>query len=116
MLAAIGLLCVIGVYYARGNPFDLIVMAFAGVAGPFLRRAGYPMAPLVIGMVLGPALELPLRLGLIITDGSIAAFVTGHPIALALLLLTAAALLWPVLRALLEHRRAAASPASHKQA
>jgi putative tricarboxylic transport membrane protein len=104
MLAAIGLLCVIGVYYVRGNPFDLIVMVAAGVAGLFLRRAGYPMAPLVIGMVLGPALELSLRQGLIITDGSIAAFVTGHPIAAVLLAVTAVALLWPAVRSLLDRR------------
>jgi len=96
MLAAIGVLCVLGVYYVRGNPFDLIVMFSAGVGGFFLRRAGYPMAPLIIGMVLGPAFELSLRQGLIITDGSFTAFMTGHPIALALLALTAIGLLWPV--------------------
>lgn len=107
MLASIGLLCVIGVYYVRGNPFDLVIMVIAGVGGLFLRRAGYPMAPLIIGMVLGPALELSLRQGLIITDGSISAFVVGHPIALVLLLVTAAALLWPIMRALLDRRRSA---------
>lgn len=105
MLAMIGILCVIGVYYVRGNPFDLIVMVCAGVAGLFLRRAGYPMAPLIIGMVLGPALELSLRQGLIITNGSISAFWTGHPIAAGLLILTAFVLAWPLLRLVVARRR-----------
>ncbi|MEM7488000.1 MAG: tripartite tricarboxylate transporter permease [Pseudomonadota bacterium] len=100
MLGAIGVLCVLGVFYVRGNPFDLLVMFGAGVAGLFLRRAGYPMAPLIIGMVLGPALELSLRQGLILTDGSIAAFVTGSPIAATLLAVTVVVLVWPVATAL----------------
>ncbi|NIA69737.1 hypothetical protein HBA54_14130 [Pelagibius litoralis] len=101
MLGAIGVLCVLGVYYVRGNPFDLLVMFGAGVAGFFLRRADYPMAPLIIGMVLGPAFELSLRQGLILTDGSILAFVSGHPISAVLLALTALVLLWPVARRIL---------------
>jgi putative tricarboxylic transport membrane protein len=81
MLVMICLLCTVGVYFVRGNPFDLLVMAIAGILGFVLRRQGYPMAPLVIGMVLGPTLEISLRQGLIITDGSFAAFFVGHPIA-----------------------------------
>ncbi|MEH6522954.1 tripartite tricarboxylate transporter permease [Sulfitobacter sp.] len=81
MLVMICLLCTVGVYFVRGNPFDLLVMAIAGILGFILRRQGYPMAPLVIGMVLGPTLEISLRQGLIITDGSFSAFFVGHPIA-----------------------------------
>ena len=84
MLVMISLLCTVGVYFVRGNPFDLLVMALAGILGFVLRRQGFPMAPLVIGMVLGPTLEISLRQGLIITDGSFAAFFTGHPIAAVL--------------------------------
>ena len=84
MLVMISLLCTVGVFFVRGNPFDLLVMAFAGIFGFILRRQGFPMAPLVIGMVLGPTLEISLRQGLIITDGSFAAFFTGHPIAAVL--------------------------------
>jgi putative tricarboxylic transport membrane protein len=58
------------------------------------------MAPLVIGMVLGPTLELSLRQGLIITDGSFAAFFTGHPIALGLTIAAAGMLSLPLIRAL----------------
>lgn len=100
MMTAIVILCAVGIYFVRGNPFDLLVMGGAGFIGFLLRRQGFPMAPLVIGMVLGPTLELTLRQGLILTDGNFLAFFTGHPIALVLGLTAVAALLLPVVRAL----------------
>ncbi|MFK8080753.1 MAG: tripartite tricarboxylate transporter permease [Granulosicoccus sp.] len=98
MLAAISILCVVGVYFVRGNPFDLLIMVCAGVVGFLLRRRGFPMPPLVIGMVLGPTLEISLRQGLIITDGSFSAFFTGHPIALFLLFAALGMLSLPLVR------------------
>ncbi len=100
MLVMITLLCTVGVYFVRGNPFDLIVMAIAGIVGFILRRQGYPMAPLVIGMVLGPTLEISLRQGLIITDGSFAAFFVGHPIAAVLVVAALGMLSLPFIRML----------------
>lgn len=108
MMTAIVLLCAVGVYFVRGNPFDLMVMGCAGVIGFLLRRQGFPMAPLVIGMVLGPTLELTLRQGLILKDGEFSAFFTDHPIALALTLLALAALAAPAVRAWLGRARVAA--------
>lgn len=84
----------------RGNPFDLLITALAGIAGFLLRRQGFPMPPLVIGMVLGPTLEIGLRQGLILTDGSFAAFFTGHPIALVLTIAALVMLSLPLWRAL----------------
>jgi putative tricarboxylic transport membrane protein len=102
MLAMIVLLCSVGVYFVRGNPFDLMVMGGAGIMGFLLRRQGMPMAPLVIGMVLGPTLEISLRQGLIITDGNFAAFFTGHPLAAVLVVLAAGMLSLPLIRHLRE--------------
>lgn len=106
MLVCIVLLCAVGVYFVRGNPFDLLVMGVAGVLGFALRRNGYPMAPLVIGMVLGPTLEISLRQGLIITDGRFMAFFTGHPIALVLVVAASGMLCLPLVRALRARRAA----------
>lgn len=100
MMTAIVILCAVGIYFVRGNPFDLLVMGGAGVVGFLLRRQGVPMAPLVIGMVLGPTLELTLRQGLILTDGNFLAFFTGHPIALVLALAALGALSLPLIRAM----------------
>jgi putative tricarboxylic transport membrane protein len=106
MLTAITMLCVVGVYFVRGNPFDLMVMAIAGVIGFILRRQGYPMAPLVIGMVLGPTLEMSLRQGLIITNGDFMAFFTGHPIAVGLSLAAIGMLSLPLVRITIAGRAA----------
>ena len=107
MMVAIVILCVIGIYFVRGNPFDLIVLGFAGIGGFLLRWQGFPMAPLVIGMVLGPTLELSLRQGLILTGGDFAAFFTDHPIALALTLLAITAFTVPIVHAFIRARRSA---------
>jgi putative tricarboxylic transport membrane protein len=98
MLVMISLLCTVGVFFVRGNPFDLLIMALAGIFGFVLRRQGFPMAPLVIGMVLGPTLEISLRQGLIITDGSFAAFFIGHPIAAVLTVIALIMLSLPAIR------------------
>ena len=104
MMTAIVILCAVGIFFVRGNPFDLLVMGAAGFVGFLLRRQGFPMAPLVIGMVLGPTLELTLRQGLILTDGNFLAFFTGHPIALVLAIAAVLALSLPILRAIVGRR------------
>lgn len=100
MMTAIVLLCAVGIYFVRGNPFDLIVMGAAGIVGFILRRQGVPMAPLVIGMVLGPTLELTLRQGLILKDGNFFAFFES-PIALVLTIVSLIALALPAMRLIL---------------
>jgi putative tricarboxylic transport membrane protein len=106
MMTAVVILCAVGIYFVRGNPFDLLVMGGAGVAGFILRRQGFPIAPLVVGMVLGPTLELSLRQGLILTRGDIFAFAES-PIAMVLLVITAIALAVPVLRPVVARWRSA---------
>jgi hypothetical protein len=55
--------------------------ALAGIVEFLLRRQGFPMAPLVIGMALGPTQEISLRQGLILTDDRFSPFFVSHPIA-----------------------------------
>lgn len=104
MLASITVLCAVGVFFVNGNPFDLLIMVIAGIIGFIFRRQGFPMAPLVIGMVLGPTLEMSLRQGLILTDGQFGAFFIGHPIALVLTSIACIALLWKPLKLLFSKR------------
>lgn len=100
IMIVISLLCFVGAYLVRSNMMDIWVMVGAGLAGFAMRRQGYPMAPLVVGMILGPPLEVSLRQGLIITDGNILRFASEHPIALVLFTITALVLLWPAASAL----------------
>lgn len=97
LLTTIVVLVAMGTYSINSNPFDLVVAFIAGVAGFLLRYGGFPLAPVVIGFVLGPMIEQSLRQGLILTHHSFLAFFT-HPIAAALFVLTALCLLVPLIR------------------
>jgi putative tricarboxylic transport membrane protein len=69
-------LCVVGSYAIAQRLFDVWVMLGFGVLGYVLRRNGYPVAPLVLGMVLGDLMEKGLRRGLVLSDGSLLPFFT----------------------------------------
>lgn len=105
LMAMVAVLSFVGALAARGNPFDLLVMFFAGVLGFTMRRTGFPVAPLIIGFVLGGKFELELRTALILRDYSILNMLSD-PITLVLTILTVVALLWPSLRAFLAWRAA----------
>jgi putative tricarboxylic transport membrane protein len=107
LLASVVVLSFVGAYGVRGSAFDLLIALVAGVVGVFLRWNGFPTAPVVIGMVLGPIFEASLRQGLILTDGRISAFFLGHPIAVGLFVVTALILAWPLLAAATRRMRGA---------
>ncbi len=74
----------VGVYSVNSSLFDIYLLLFFGVLGYFLRRLDYPVAPAILGIVLGPRLELALRQSLILSHGSWTIFVT-EPISAVLL-------------------------------
>ena len=100
VLAAVVSLALIGAAAVRGNPFDVLVAVVFGIVGFALRRGGFPMAPLVIGLVLGPQLERSLRRGLLIKQDDFLAFFTHSWIATSLFIFTALLLALPLLRRL----------------
>ncbi len=69
-------LCVIGSYAISQRLFDVWTMLGFGVAGYVLRRYEYPMAPFVLGIVLGDLLDKNLRRGLVLSDGDLTPFFT----------------------------------------
>jgi putative tricarboxylic transport membrane protein len=69
-------LCAIGTYALAARMFDVWVMVAFGLIGFVLRQFNYPMAPLVLGIVLGDLLEKNLRRGLVLSDGDLLPFVT----------------------------------------
>ena len=103
-MAGIVMFSFIGAVSVRGNPLDLVVAALTGILAYVLRRGGYPLAPLVIGMVLGPALESSLRRGLLISRGDFFSFFTHSGIATTLFVLIALFLVWTVAAGVLEWR------------
>ena len=69
-------LCTVGSFAIAARLFDVWVMLAFGVLGFVLRLLNYPMAPLVLGLVLGDLLEKSLRRGLVLSDGDLSPFFT----------------------------------------
>ncbi len=76
LMPVVFVLCTIGAYAIASRVFDIWVMLGFGLIGYALRRMDYPMAPLVLGIVLGDILDKSLRRGLVLTDGDLAPFFT----------------------------------------
>jgi putative tricarboxylic transport membrane protein len=89
LVPIISVICLVGVYSVRNAFFDVWVMIAAGVIGFFLRRWRYPIAPFIIGVVLGPTTENSLRQTLLMFQGNVA-LVVDRPLAMTLLCLAIA--------------------------
>jgi len=85
-------LCVLGAYSITQRLFDVWVMLVVGVVCFLLRRRGFPVAPFVLGLVLGDIIDKSLRRGLVLSDGSLAPFFT-RPVSAVLAVLVLALLL-----------------------
>jgi len=108
-----GILCIsyIGVYAINAGTFDLLLVAGIGTLGYFLRKFGVPMAPLVLGVVLGNMMEQNLRRALSMTDGDVGVLFAS-PVSIALWTGAAAVVIVPqVLRRVRAARKVAAGPA-----
>jgi len=76
--------CVIGVYGVNNSIVDVWIMLIMGAVGYGLKKFGFDPAPLVLGLVIAPILEMSLRQSLIMSDGNWAIFLQ-RPISLVLL-------------------------------
>lgn len=100
--------CIVGVYSQSNSLDDLWLMVVFGVLGYFMKRYGFPAAPLILGLVLEPLFENALRQSLTLSHGSLAIFIT-RPISATLLAVTIAVILVPRVLRLLRSRRVAAA-------
>ncbi|MBL8359186.1 MAG: tripartite tricarboxylate transporter permease [Rubrivivax sp.] len=98
-------LCAVGSFAISGRMFDVWVMLAFGIVGYALRQWGYPMAPLVLGIVLGDLLEKNLRRALVLSDGDLTPFFT-RPISGALAAMVIGSVAWKVWSLQRERQRA----------
>jgi putative tricarboxylic transport membrane protein len=84
--------CVVGVYAVNGSVVDVWIAIVMGALGYGLRKLGFETAPIVLGAILAPMLELALRQSLAMSDGQYAIFVS-RPISGTLLAFGAALVL-----------------------
>lgn len=94
VMTAVVVFSVVGAFSLRNDLFDVWVVVAAGIAGYFLEARRVPLAPLILGLILGPMVEENMRSGLIKTRGSLTPFFT-RPICFALVLLLVASFLGP---------------------
>lgn len=78
------LFCILGAYSINQSLFDVWVMLGFGIVGYFLRKLDFPLAPAVLGLILGPMLEKSLRTSLEMSAGNFGIFFT-RPISAFLL-------------------------------
>jgi TctA family transporter len=86
VLVAVVLFSVVGSYALYNSMFDVYVMFAFGLVGFYLESQQVPLAPMILGLILGPMVEENLRAGLIKTAGDFTPFLT-RPICLTLLVL-----------------------------
>lgn len=98
-------LSLMGVYLVSFNTADLGTMVIIGVIAVVLRILDYPLAPLLLGFILGGMLEDNLRRALLIWDGSFA-FVWQRPLTATIMAITALIVLVPVVASIRGGRRA----------
>ncbi|MBI3918974.1 MAG: tripartite tricarboxylate transporter permease [Betaproteobacteria bacterium] len=92
----IAIFCLVGVYSVNYSVLDLWLMVGFGVVGYVAVKMSYPLAPLVLGLVLGGYMEVSLRQSLKMSQADLSIFFT-RPIAAAIMAVVIAIVLWPVL-------------------
>jgi TctA family transporter len=98
LMAVIFVFCIVGAYSVRNNTMDIWVMLAMGLLGFALERNGFPVAPVVLGIVLGPIVERTFMQSVIATDWDLLQFFT-RPISALLLVMTVTIWFLPVLKA-----------------
>ena len=91
-------ICAIGAYTVHSAMFDVVMMMVFGVVGYLFKKLKYPMAPLVLALVLGDMAEASFRQSMLLSQGSVSIFwsnkLVGGIAGLAMVML-----LWPLIGA-----------------
>jgi putative tricarboxylic transport membrane protein len=95
IMPIIMLLCAVGAFAIGNNLFSVLVVAAFGLIGFVMEKNGYPVAAMVLGIVVGTMAEQSFVTSIIKSDGSVLPFFE-RPVASVLAAMTIAALLWPV--------------------
>jgi len=101
-------ICAVGAYTVHNATFDVWLMLGFGVLGYVFKKLDYPMAPMVLALVLGDRAEDSFRQSMLISQGSLDVFFSNYLVAgissVALLLL-----FWPLISKVIGKKKAAAA-------
>ncbi len=104
LYTAILVFATLGVYSISGSVMEVLIAYAIGVLGFGMRRYDFPIAPVVLGVILGPLAELQLRRTLLVSDGDWSALV-DRPFAAAVLVVAVLAFVIPLLPGLIARLR-----------
>jgi putative tricarboxylic transport membrane protein len=107
--------CAIGAYTVHNSSFDVVLMLVFGVVGYVLKKCNYPLAPLVLAIVLGDKAEEAFRQSLISSQGSFGIFWSNGLVA-SIMALGLLAVFWPAISAAMRRLRFASPEHTSKQA
>jgi putative tricarboxylic transport membrane protein len=99
LMPAIVYICAIGAYAVNNRMIDLYYMVGFGVVGYLFKKLDYPIAPMVLALVLGDMAESAMRQALIIGQGSPLVFFRP-PIALPIMIVAIIIFFWPTITSL----------------
>jgi len=102
--------CAIGAYTVHNSTFDVVLMLIFGIVGYVLKKCEYPLAPMVLAIVLGDKAEESFRQSLLGSGGSLGVFF-ANPLVSTIMVLGLIALFWPIIQSGLTRLRASATPA-----
>jgi putative tricarboxylic transport membrane protein len=98
--------CAVGAFTVHNSMFDVGMMVVFGVVGYVFKKLDYPLAPLVLALVLGDMAESSFRQAMLLSQGSLAIF-WSSPLAATLMSIGLLMLFWQPLSRLRTGRRAA---------
>ena len=101
LIPTLTVLSLVGSFAIRNNFFDVLLTLVIGTLGYLFKRAGYPVAPVVLGLVLGSMFEGELRRALVLSGGSFSIFFT-NPVSCVILLVAFAIILFNLVKAVRE--------------
>ena len=90
----------------HNNTFDVVMMLVFGVAGYFMKKCNYPLAPMVLAIVLGDKAEEAFRQSLLASQGSLGVF-WSNALVSTIMALGLIALFWPIIQVGWERARGA---------
>lgn len=101
LIPAVLVFCLVGSYAINNSLFDVGVLIIAGFAGFLLKKVNFSVAPIILGMILGPLFESNLRRSLMLSEGNWSTFVT-RPFSLFFLIVVFLVLAGPSLLTVLQ--------------
>jgi putative tricarboxylic transport membrane protein len=106
LLPLVGVFCIVGAYTLSNSLFDVLVTVVFGVVGFFMRKYGYPVAPLVLGVILGPMAESNLNRAMLNSNNDVTVLLQ-RPFSAAFLILSVISIAVPIINSYRAKRKIA---------